>query len=55
MTDSIHPNDKLDAILWAIEQVRRFSPPCVLKDQMARNRMIVLKQLRDETQREARK
>ncbi len=54
MSDGIHPQDKLDAIQWAIQQIRQYSPQYGT-DQLARNRVHTLEQLRDEAQREARR
>ena len=43
MTDGIHPQDKLDAIQWAIQQIRQYSPQYGT-DQLARNRVHTLEQ-----------
>lgn len=53
MTDHIHPQDKLDALIWLIQQVRSYSPDYG-KDQLNRNRMHIAEQMRDEAQRKAR-
>jgi hypothetical protein len=54
MTDHIHPQDKLDALSWLIQQVRQHSPE-YSRDQLNRNRMHIAEQLRDQAQRHARR
>ncbi|QNH21200.1 hypothetical protein HEP73_02112 [Xanthomonas sp. GW] len=48
---NIHPNDKLAAIQWAVEQARQ----AAASDELVRlNILPALQQLRDDAQREAR-
>lgn len=50
----MHADDKHDALEWAIKELRLNSMQGGF-DQLDRNRIHVLEQLRDEAQREARK
>lgn len=54
MTDHIDPIDKVDAISWAIQQLK-FKAPQGGFDQLDRNRLHVLELLREDAQREARR
>lgn len=50
----MHPDDQHDALTWAINQLK-FRAPQGGHDQLDRNRMHVLEQMRDAALREARK
>ncbi|MBB1060380.1 hypothetical protein [Marilutibacter spongiae] len=50
----IHPQDKLDALDWALQQLRFRAPQGGYQSQLDRNRLHTLEQLRDEAQRKAR-
>lgn len=52
MTTETHANDRLDCIVWLIEQVRRYSPEYG-KDQTNRDRMIVAEKIRRDMADEA--
>lgn len=54
MTDHIHPQDKLDAIQWALNELRFRAPQGGYTEQIDRNRIHTLELLRDQAQREAR-
>lgn len=54
MTDHIHPQDKVDALAWAIQQLRLRAPQGGYSEQIDRNRLHLLEQMRDQAQREAR-
>jgi hypothetical protein len=54
MAVEIHPQDKVDALQWAINQLRFKAPQGGYSEQIDRNRLHTLEQLRDEAQREAR-
>lgn len=53
MAGDIHPQDKLDALQWALNELRD-RPIRVAYEQLDRNRLHTLEQLRDEARREAR-
>lgn len=52
MTDFIDPQDKIDALSWAIQQLKAAPEP---ESQLDRNRMHILQLMRDQAQREARR
>lgn len=54
MTDHIDPMDKVDALSWAIQQLRARAPQGGYGEQIDRNRLHVLELLRDDAQRKAR-
>lgn len=54
MAGDIHPQDKLDALQWAINQLRSKAPQGGYSEQIDRNRVHTLEQLRDQAQRELR-
>jgi len=54
MTDHIDPMDKVDALAWALQQLK-FKAPQGGFDQLDRNRLHVLELLREDAQREARR